>query len=83
MSAPTIAGENVIYSQPGCPPCEDAKNYLDKYGIKYKSCDISKDRQCMKEFNELGGSGTPLIILNGERIDGFDKDALNRALKAV
>lgn len=68
-----------IYTQTGCGPCEQAKSYLQQKGVPYSECNIANSK-CLKEFNNLGGEGTPLIIINGKRIDGFSEGSIDRAL---
>jgi hypothetical protein len=35
----------------------------------------------MKEFRRLGGRGTPLIVIDGRKIHGFNTRAIEAALK--
>lgn len=79
-SFPLFASNIKIFCQDGCPPCEQAISYLNSKGLKYQELNIANP-SALAEFNRLGGTGTPLIIINGKRIDGFSKEAIDRALQ--
>ena len=72
----------VIYTTPTCPYCRLAKQFLDKYKIKYVSKDVSKDRKLAEEMIEKSGQmGVPVIIIGGTIIVGYDEEAMKQALK--
>lgn len=68
-----------IFTQDGCGPCEQAKAYLQQKGVPYSECNIANPK-CLNQYNRLGGNGTPLIMINGQRIDGFSEGEIDRAL---
>lgn len=49
-------------------------NWLDEKGIEYQEMDATK---------EPGISAVPVTEINGERIVGFDRPAIKRALKNI
>lgn len=61
-----------IFSSPGCGPCAEAKQYMRQNNIKFEECSISKP-QCAQRFARYGtDGGTPLIIVNGKKMEGWD-----------
>ena len=62
-----------IFSAPACIYCYVAKKTFDKYGIPYEEFDISTSEAARNYFIKLGGQGTPLLIVNGKRMQGFDE----------
>lgn len=78
ISSNSFAGVK-IYTQDGCGYCQEAKAYLNKKHVQYSECNL-KNSQCLREFNNLNGDGTPLILINGTRIDGYDPQAIDKAL---
>jgi len=78
-SAASASANTVIYTQTGCEPCTQAKNYLTKKGEDYKECNVAKPL-CRQQFESYKGEGTPLIIINGIRVDGFDPEGIDKAL---
>lgn len=70
----------VVYSQEGCPPCAAVKDYLTRKGVPFTIKDIGRDVSARNEFLRKGFRGTPVIIVGGEAIVGFDRARLDRAL---
>ena len=62
-----------IYSTTWCGPCKNAKSLLDQKGLKYLEIDIEKENMSREDlFNLVGGRTVPQIIINGDRIGGFE-----------
>lgn len=73
-----------IFSTPTCPYCKKAKAYLDEKGIKYQNVDISENPGAVEEMVSLSGQmGVPVIIIDDNVIVGFDREALDNALKSA
>ncbi len=71
-----------VYSSPGCPFCQLAKEFLKEKNIEFEEIDVSKDEKAVKELVEKTGQmGVPVIEIDGEIIIGFDKEKLEKALK--
>lgn len=70
-----------VYSAVWCDYCHKAKNHLDDRGVSYKDCDVDKDASCKAEFDRLKGVGLPLIMVGGDRMDGYDRAELDALLK--
>ena len=61
-----------IYTTPTCAYCHALMDWLDSEGIEYVEMDATKE----KDINVV-----PVIEVNGERIVGFDRPAIKRALR--
>ena len=61
-----------IYTTPTCVYCHALMDWLDEMGVEYKEMDATK---------EPGISAVPVTEINGERIVGFDRPAIKKALK--
>lgn len=71
-----------IYSTPTCPYCKMAKSFLTEKGIAFSDVDVSVDRAAAEEMVEKTGQmGVPVLDIDGAVIIGFDKDAIEAALK--
>jgi len=81
FSAQQSGQEVVMYAVPDCGYCRKARQYFSSRGIDYVEYDISKSSKLMKEFRRLGGRGTPLILIDGRKIQGFNTRAIESALK--
>lgn len=60
-----------IYTTPTCVYCHALMDWLDSKGVKYEEVDAT---------NEEGIKVVPVTEINGERIVGFDRPAIKRAL---
>lgn len=69
----------VMYSTSWCPYCKKARNYFRENDIPYTEYDVEKLPGRMREFEELGGTGYPLILIGqhkkmqGFSIQGFER----------
>ncbi len=63
-----------VYTTPTCIYCHALMDWLDEKGIKYQEMDATKESDI---------STVPVTEINGERIVGFDRPAIKRALKEL
>lgn len=71
----------VIYTSDTCSYCHMAKDYLKSKGVDYDEKNISSDMNARKELMAQGFMGVPIINVEGEVIEGFDKNRLDELLK--
>ncbi|MFT4111548.1 glutaredoxin family protein [Silvibacterium sp.] len=73
----------VLYSQPGCPPCFAAKQFLKSRGVAFEYKDVQADPEAMRELLEMNSRSTPTLVVDGEVMIGFDPDRLETMLSAA
>lgn len=61
--------------------CNQAKEYLSQKSIQFQERDIAQDPGALTDLKKLGYMTTPVIVINGAVIVGFDADKIDRALK--
>lgn len=61
-----------IYTTPTCAYCHALMDWLDSMGVEYEELDATKEPDI---------SAVPVTEINGERIVGFDRPAIKRALR--
>ena len=61
-----------VYTTPTCIYCHALMDWLDELGVKYEEVDATK-------FDDI--ATVPVTEINGERIVGFDRPAIKKALK--
>jgi glutaredoxin-like YruB-family protein len=71
----------ILYSQPGCPPCYAAKQFLTARNIPFEYKDVQADPSALRELIKLNSRSTPTIVVGEEVMIGFDPDRLEAALK--
>ena len=74
-----------IYTTPACHNCHQAKEYLTAKGIELEVFDVSNDKEALQEMKTISGGArsVPVIVVCGEVILGFDREALEKALKCL
>lgn len=80
-----IMSKIILYSQPDCPPCEYAKQFLKNSGFTYIEKNIKTDHSAKRELmNRYNSFSTPTFVIDNEVvITGFDFDALKEALNIL
>lgn len=63
-----------VYTTATCPYCHALMDWLDEKGVEYEEVDASK----MDDIATV-----PVTEINGERIVGFDRPAIKKALKKM
>ncbi len=70
----------ILYSQPGCPPCFAARNYLKAKKIAFEYKDIQADPEALRELVELNSRSTPTLVVGTHVLIGFDPQQLDALL---
>ena len=71
-----------IWTTPTCAFCKKTKEFLKSRNVKYTEIDVSKNQKAAQEMMEKSGQmGVPVTDINGTLVVGFDKSALEKALK--
>ena len=61
--------------------CDQAKEYLSQKGIKFQERDVAQDPGALADLKRLGYMTTPVIVVDGSVIVGFDAEGLDQALR--
>lgn len=70
----------VIYSSNTCGYCTMAKEYFNENNVEYTEKNVSTDLEARKELMSKGFMGVPVIYVEDEVIQGFDKVKLDELL---
>lgn len=62
-----------VFTQPGCPPCAQVKEFLTRNGFAFIERDIRTDPTAVEELRQIGAMMTPVTLIDGEVIMGFDE----------
>ena len=60
--------------------CNQAKEYLSHKGLSFQERDIAQDPDALADLKRLGYMTTPVIVIDGSVIVGFDSEKIDRAL---
>ncbi len=63
-------------------PCAALKEYLAAKGVAFEQRDPMVDPEAEAEMAALGVRATPLTLIDGEMVVGFDRERLDALLGA-
>ncbi|HMM67134.1 MAG TPA: glutaredoxin family protein [Dokdonella sp.] len=75
---PTL--EVVMYTTKSCPYCIKAREWFASRNVQWEERDIETSAEARSQWKELGGAGTPLVLINGKRFAGFSPAAFEAEL---
>lgn len=61
--------------------CDQAKEYLSQKGIKFQERDIAQDPTALEDLKKLGYMTTPVTVVDGSVIVGFDAEKIDQGLQ--
>ncbi len=61
--------------------CDQAKEYLSQKGIAFQERDIAQHPGALADLKKLGYMTTPVIVIDGSVVVGFDADKIDQALQ--
>jgi arsenate reductase-like glutaredoxin family protein len=65
-----------LYVQPNCAFCDQARQFLSENGIPWTERDVTKEPAAVEELRRIGTLATPVIVLGGKVIVGFNVEQL-------
>jgi glutaredoxin-like YruB-family protein len=77
------AGEVTLYATEWCGYCQQTREILERRGVPYREFDVEKSAEGMARFQQLKGRGVPVLVIGDEVIHGFNKSAMDRALREL
>lgn len=69
-----------VYTSNTCGYCHLAKDFLKENSIEFEEKNVSTDTVARKELMSKGFMGVPVIFVDEEVIQGFDKAKLTELL---
>ncbi|RJQ48802.1 MAG: glutaredoxin family protein [Nitrospiraceae bacterium] len=61
--------------------CTKVKEFLSKKGVQYTERDIAKDQAAISEMKKMGFMTTPITVIDGRVVIGYDTEKLDELLK--
>lgn len=68
----------VLYSTSWCGVCKRARQFLSQRKIPFQEYDVEKSRKGKKDYAELKGRGIPILLVGGQRMNGFSVSRFER-----
>lgn len=60
--------------------CKRTKEFLSRNGIVFEERDVSTDEAALNELQKRGLMTTPVTLIDGETVVGFDEAKLSKLL---
>jgi len=61
--------------------CAKVKEFLSQNKIEFTDRNIAADQAALDELEKLGYMTTPVTVIDGQVVVGFDRDKLQKRLK--
>jgi glutaredoxin len=71
-----------VFSSPLCAPCERLKEYLRARGVEFIVRDVMVDEEAALFLESRNLRSTPVLMLDGELITGFQRERIEQLLNA-
>ena len=72
--------EIVLFTQGWCEFSEMVRLHLESRGQRYVERDVDVDPAARDDMLKLGAEGTPVTVIDGEVVIGFDEEAIDELL---
>ena len=76
----TSSHEIVLFTQGWCEYSEMVRLHLESRGQRFTERDVDVDPSAREDMLKLGASGTPVTVIDGEVVVGFDEEAIDELL---
>jgi glutaredoxin len=63
--------------------CAKVKEFLSQNKIEFTDRNIAGDEAALDELEKLGYMTTPVTVIDGQVVVGFDRDKLEKLLKTA
>ncbi|MEH6652179.1 MAG: glutaredoxin family protein [Motiliproteus sp.] len=71
----------IMYGTSWCPYCEQTKSFLERNEVPYYEYNIEVSSEGYRQYKQLNGLGTPLLLINNQVIRGYNPTAIMEALR--
>lgn len=71
----------ILYSAAWCGYCNKTRAFFKENNVAFVEYDIEKSSEGRSQYEQLHGSGIPLIMIRGQVMRGYDPNALKDALQ--
>ena len=80
VAAVARPGDIRMLSTQTCVYCRQARGWFSAHRVPFDECFIEQDAACAQEFSARLAPGTPLLLVRGKTLIGFEPGAVLAAL---
>ena len=74
-------GDIHMVSSDTCAICWRARAWFMEHKVAFTECSVEKDADCRRAFDRHGAPGTPVMVVRGKPLLGFDPTQLQQVLR--
>ncbi len=74
-------GDVQMIASVDCRFCAEARAWFRAHGVPFGECVIEHDAACADAYRALQAPGTPVLLVRGRRLVGFEPRAIADALR--
>lgn len=82
VAAAARPGDIRMIGSVDCVYCAAARTWFERHRVPFDECLIERDPACAAAYRALLAPGTPVLVVRGRRLLGFDPAAVADALDA-
>ena len=82
VAAAARPGDIHMIASVTCVYCAAARAWFDENRVPFTECLIERDALCAAKYNALMAPGTPVLLVRGRQLVGFDAQAVADVLAA-
>lgn len=71
----------VLYATDWCGYCKKTREFFKQHNVAYVEYDIEKSTEGKAQYDQLHGSGIPLVVIRGEVLRGYDPNTMKELLQ--
>jgi glutaredoxin len=79
-SALTANSPVTMYSTAWCGYCAKTRRFFKRNQIAFEEFDIEKSDKAQLEYEQLGGGGVPLVLVNEQLVHGYNTRLIEQYL---
>jgi glutaredoxin len=80
MAALAAPGDIRMLSSTTCAYCAKARDWLREHEVAFAECFIETDAACAKQYEAVRAPGTPVMMVRGQPMLGFDAQRVHDRL---
>ena len=80
VAAQAKPGDIFMISSVTCSYCERARAWFTEHRVPFTECMIERDSRCAATYTALMAPGTPVLLVRGQRLVGFNARAVAQTL---